>query len=630
MELITPGTSLEDLELKIAYGLAEVAFQTGKDFTLESAGGRYLIGTEADEDLMARSLSGLFIRMLSADYTYSILPGMTGSRVTPRDLSFPLSTDFGMSDEIHKWAKSVLNMYCSAAEPGDDLRYRASADSIICNHLQVPVLSGLRDEDKEKFNKFGGRSGLLLGCSFTVSKVARRDGTNRSNLGLCGLCGWLATIGYHCGTVRFRTGQNFQNNIIVVLKPVGPINRRRYLWQKAAQKELRQDLAYGRILDSIPKRALPLILLSRFPHLAELLSDFDMAFYLMEKGQAWRTRDAASPLVEPALILIRGGKRIYNPHIASTVIRIVDLYRRKGEEAAATKLITSLMGSIYSREISEKRRNAYDFARNYIVTRNSYLAYPVIKYLMEEAMNIKSEIYENRAVRSFARSIRGFITDENSRDFWYVDTLKTAFDKGPEEAREVVEKIYNRAARQRNRLPKEKRHLPSESELAELMALCGNRPSETVAAVAMLSLCYPAGFEKEVPLTGAIAEDAPREFVDESVGRFANLLRRFALGRWDADKKEYVGGGRFHYIDRLVSAPSPAAVCDVLFSLLRQSHVAGEEIGFRPSENDLADIMSWVYDDNKRKRIVSAMALRALSEPSFRYTKSKEVGDADV
>ena len=404
IKLFTPNTGLPDLELKIAYGLCRVAFEAGLDFTMRPRQGWWEVEVKGQVDRLETSFNGILIRMMSASGFFR-LPGF-GGKARPENMVYTPTSK----------VQSLTELYAQA--PTLNLNYKATSSFRSCGHSE------------RNYDPFGGTSGLLLGTAFPVSKVLTRDGLGRSNLGLCETCGWLASLGYSSVALRFSAGES---SIVILPEPEGPVDRKAFQGMLSIQR----DLGWHGFPEELGMRDLPLVILAQYPHLSDFMSNQNlrMAIYILKKNQSgsWGTSDARSTRIESYAGFIRGLSDSYEPHN-------IALIRRMSWNINDTKGIFPLLSKALNIENkAERRRFASLFARELSANMDKdsewvfLLPRKTAKYLLEEVMNMESEIYENAAVNEVANLLRYFV---KKRNYQFVDDIRNA--KEPLKVKEVL------------------------------------------------------------------------------------------------------------------------------------------------------------------------------------------------
>ncbi|MGQ9510250.1 MAG: type I-A CRISPR-associated protein Csa5, partial [Thermodesulfobacteriota bacterium] len=114
------------------------------------------------------------------------------------------------------------------------------------------------------------------------------------------------------------------------------------------------------------------------------------------------------------------------------------------------------------------------------------LLYPeTTKYLLKEVAMISSEIIENSALGSLARTLRYFIREKK---YGYADDIRNA----RKEAMDFEETIAKMLREGRLRLEqKEKIHLPTDEEMKEVFKLANQDFEATKTALVILAFSFP-------------------------------------------------------------------------------------------------------------------------------------------
>ncbi|MEO0211844.1 MAG: hypothetical protein ABIN66_08350, partial [candidate division WOR-3 bacterium] len=205
------------------------------------------------------------------------------------------------------------------------------------------------------------------------------------------------------------------------------------------------DLGWHAFPEELGMRDLPLVILAQYPHLSDFMSkqNLRMAIYILKKNQSgsWGTSDAWSARIDGYSGFIRGQSDSYEPHN-------IALIRRMTQNINDTKGIFPLLSKALNLEnINEKRRFASLFARELSANMNKdservfLLPRKTAKYLLEEVMMIKPELYRDDAIRAVAALLRHFV---EGRNFGFVDRLRSA-KKESHEFEEVIETMLRQA-----------------------------------------------------------------------------------------------------------------------------------------------------------------------------------------
>ena len=457
--LYTPNTGLPDLELKIAYGLARVAFEAGLEFEVKRFGDGFLLKARGSLEDLERTWEGLLRRMMSYPEFFASLPGLGQLRHA--------------SGLVYQGESASLEAYLRTPQRKP---YKASTSSLLCGH---PL---------ERDNK----STAYLFLSFLISKVLPRDGgwSNRSNLGICKTCARLASLGYYSAALQLWTDRT----LIVLPVPREGFSKQDFVQMIAAQREVKAQQSAGtkrlRGADKVGIRELPVLIFAQYPHLADfyLKGNFDMALYVLEKGQAWNTRDAWSGDVEPYAKFVKGGKGAYNP------FNVALIHRLTWNMDDAQRAFPYLSRALASQNLGERRYYAASFSREAVkaLSKNTQkvqlLNKNVAEYLLKEVAMIKPELYRDEAVRAFAGLLRYFV---NQRNFSFVDRLRST-KEGTHEFEEVIGTMM----RQARVASEEGAFIPGPEKVARLMQLAKEDFEALKHALVILGLSW--GGVKEV------------------------------------------------------------------------------------------------------------------------------------
>jgi len=451
--LYTPATGFSDLEAKIAYGLARVGIETfGMDkITVQDSGGFYAVVINISENefnKLDKSFNMLCKRLLSSEYIPLSTPGIKGRSAK----SIPATEDevFSLIDY-----KSILF----------DAENRRSEN--VCKHRNSSSV------------------GNIIGFATSTSYHHKRDGldvsvqqniprrpTNPKNL--CKTCALLSLLGTWYASFIFNIADK---EVMVIPIPNAEITGSRLQEIFALQHQIRKNW----INQKISQVLIPMIFLSKTPSSADILNGFDLFIAILSGGgqRGYHVDGLFLIPIEHYLDFIQ--RTPYN-------IATIDIMLRK--EAHGSLL--ELNKAIYNRD----KTSLLKFARLYVqeTSTNNYpnLLYPeTAKYLLKEVAMIDSEIIENVALGSLAKTLRYFI---GRKKYGYADDIRNA----RKEAKDFEKTIAKMLREGRLRLEqKEKIHLPTDKEMKEVFKLANEDFDKTKTALVILAFSFSTRIEEE-------------------------------------------------------------------------------------------------------------------------------------
>ncbi len=152
----------------------------------------------------------------------------------------------------------------------------------------------------------------------------------------------------------------------------------------------------------------------------------------------------------------------------------------------AFKSLHELKSAIYSRNISSIPKFARLYVQETSTSNFTNLLFPeTSKYLLMEVAMISSEIIENSALGSLARTLRYFIREKK---YGYADDIRNA----RKETKYFEETLAKMLREGRLRLEqKEKIHLPTDEEIKEVFRLANTDFDNTKTALVILAFSFP-------------------------------------------------------------------------------------------------------------------------------------------
>lgn len=451
--LYTPATGFPDLEAKIAYGLARVGIEAfGMDnVSIQDIGGFYTVTIDANEneyELFEKTFNMLCRRLLSSSHIPFSTPGIKGGSAA--------------SIIIAEKEKFSLESYKTMVSNAQN---RKSEN--ICRHR-------------------GNSVGNIIGFTASTSYHHKRDGidtsiqqnvprrpTNPKNI--CKACALLSLLGTWYASFIFSIADR---EVIAIPFPKGEVNGSKLQEIFSLQHQIRKNW----FKQEIPQVLIPFVFLSKIPSSADILDGFDLFIAVMSgRGPRGYHVDGLFLIqIDNYLGFIKA-----NPYNIATI----DILLRK----EAFNSLQELNNAIYNREITSLPK----FARLYVqeTSTNNFtnlLYSETAKYLLREVAMINSEIIENTALGSLARTLRYFI---RQKKYGYADDIRNA----RKESKNFEDTIAKMLREGRLRLEqKEKIHLPTDEEMKEVFRLANADFDKTKTALVILAFSFPVRVEEEV------------------------------------------------------------------------------------------------------------------------------------
>jgi CRISPR type I-A-associated protein Csa5 len=414
---------------------------------LKENGGFYSVTIKGELDKLESSFNTLCTRLFSSSYIPFSTPGISGR-----------SAESITIDEADNFSLSLYQIPISISENKDT--------ETVCRH---------EGTDLE-------RIGNIIGFSASTSYHHRRDGLDISKQQgiprrptnpkkICKACGILALIGMWYATFIFSITDR---EVIVIPIPKEQTSGTQLQEVFSLQHQIRKDW----ISQEIPQTLIPLTFLSRIPSSADILKGFDLYIAVMSRQQGYHVDGLFLIPIDNYLSFLRASS--YN--VAS-----VDTMLRNEAFGALQELNYSILNSTPA-ALSK-------FARLYIqeTSTNNFtnLLYPeTAKYLLKEVAMIDSQIIENSALGSLARTLRYFIRE---RKYGYADDIRNA----RKESRDFEETIAKMLREGRLRLEqKEKIHLPTDEEMKEVFRLANDDFDKVKTALVILAFSFPSRAEE--------------------------------------------------------------------------------------------------------------------------------------
>jgi CRISPR type I-A-associated protein Csa5 len=427
--LYTPSTGFQDLEIKIAYGLARVGIEACgvENVKIIPEKGFYIVSIKEEITKLNKAFNIIARRILMSDYVPRNTPGITGRSATVIQIKESENFDIGIYTKIVEFAEN---------------------------------------KESEKFcqHKVKGKVSNVLGftASATTGVLCKRDGIDiafydgqprrpTDPRDICKTCGLLALLGTWYATFIFSVADR---EIIAIPIPKNEISGSKLQEIFALQHQIRKDW----FKQEIPQVLVPIIFLSKIPSSADILYDFELFVAVLSRQQGYHVDGLLLIPIENYLNFIE-----YSPYNVATIDMILS-------RSAFTGL-TELNKVIYNKD----RSSILKFARLYVqeTSTNNYtnLLYPeTAKYLLKEVAMIKEEIIRHKAVRSIAKTLGYFVWNKDYQNYSFADGLRNA--KTFKDVRQIFEKLEREAKlrydqeknKQNGNLP----HLPHPDDIEQI------------------------------------------------------------------------------------------------------------------------------------------------------------------
>ncbi len=458
--LYTPATGFPDLEIKIAYGLTRVGIETfGMERVLiQDNGGFYTVLIDINEDefgKLDRAFNMLCKRLLSSSYIPFSTPGVAGRSAE--------------SITVKENESFSLNIYRSMEFFSEN-----KANENICSH-----------SSRHRNSSVGNIIGFATSTSYhhkrdgidvsTQQNIPRRP-TNPKNI--CKTCALLSLLGTWYATFIFNVADR---EIIAIPIPKEKISGSKLQEIFALQHQIRKNW----INQKIPQALIPLIFLSKIPSSADILKGFDLFVAVLSRQQGYHV---------DGLFLIPIGN--YLDFIQQTPYNIATIDVMLEREAYSS--LQELNNALYYRD----KASLPKFARLYVQETSPKkgdwvnLLYPeTTKYLLKEVAMISSEIIENPALGSLARTLRYFVIEKK---YGYADNIRNA-RKDSKDFEETIAKMLREGELRRVQQEQDKKqgkkidnwiHLPNEREIKELFRLANQDFENTKTALVILAFSF--------------------------------------------------------------------------------------------------------------------------------------------
>lgn len=472
--LYTPATGFPDLEAKIAYGLARVGIEAGAEVSIIPHNGFYEVdfyspnGKSID---LNRTFCMLLNRLLSSQRFYNL-------GVKAKDKRKYMTVD--ENREIFKaW---LCDIDLSALYKTNILIDYIFTKEKSCRHCQS-FKFGATKKDKKQLG------GLIFLASIHAGKPQYRDNRRRDlNLGLCEACGYLNVLGKESFSFEIQLGTGKNRKFVWALPiPTKKLENSELITLLSMQKTLYNFW----LSDLLPLRTFILGLLAKVPSISNVVKDLQLSFHLslLSKDNRGDTVVEQTELVDTIPI---ANFISYSSYNSATVSKLLGTAKNPPKVSTLIDMTNLIQNS--NRTILSK------FARLYVLETTPKdskkwvsLLYPeTVKYLLKEVAMISSEIIENHALGSLARTLRYFIREKK---YGYADDIRNA----RKESKDFEDTIAKMLREGRLRLEqKEKIHLPTDEEMKEVFRLANADFDKTKTALVILAFSFPARVEEEV------------------------------------------------------------------------------------------------------------------------------------
>lgn len=448
--IYTPATGFTDLEAKIAFGLARVGIEAfeSESIKIKPEAGFYKIEIDGEWEVFERSFALISRRLLSASFIASNTSGITGRTAEGK---LTIKEDESIHLDLYKRSPTVTSENKNT-EP-------------ICRHLGIKKVSNV--------------IGLATATSYHhernyINVQIYKDEVRRPTdpKEICKTCALLALLGSWYATFMFSVKD--RREVVAVPLPKKEINGITLVRLFSLQHIIRKEW----INKDVPQQAIPLVLLAKIPSTVETLEGFDLFVSVLSRQQGYHVDGMF--LIPLKLLLKYIGDSPYN------VASVDNMLKRE----AFNSLLT-LLKFIHSKNPTEALKFSRSYATENLGSSPIYWLYPeTARYLLKEVEMIPSEIIENKAISSVARTLRYFIKDKK---YQYADNIRNAH-KDSKEFEDTVAKMLREG---RLRLEQKKFiHLPNEDEVKELFLLANKNFDEVKIALVILAFSFPTKTEE--------------------------------------------------------------------------------------------------------------------------------------
>jgi len=465
LSLFTPATGYPDLEAKIAYGLARVAIEAALSPSIIPYMGLYEIRLACNGN-PSKKLNETFLmlieRLLSSQRFFDL-----GVKAKDKQ-KYPANS--GTSKRLKSCQIDLTKLFCKR----DISEFLIKKDTF-CGH--------------EDFNRFGGRTGLILLSSFHAGKPYSRDKRGDTfNLNLCEVCGYLAVLGLFSFGFNIQMGnkKNRKNikHVIVLPIPRKELSPDHLLKLFGLQKTLHNYW----LSDVQPLRTFTLALLAKNPSISDIINGQEIYFHITSTSKDNRGDTVIEQIDSVNLYPLIS-------FISSSPFNSASILKLLGNSKTQPKVdsLIEIVEAIENKKINSLAR----FPRLYTLDTSTKkfinLLFPdTAKYLLKEVAMINQEIIENPAISSLAKTLRYFIREKK---YGYADDIRNA-RPNTHDFEETLSKMLREA---KLRLVNQERdrkagksinnpvELPEENEIKEIFRLANKDFESTKLALVILA-----------------------------------------------------------------------------------------------------------------------------------------------
>lgn len=473
--LYTPATGFPDLEAKIAYGLARVGIEAGFDLSIIPQNGFYQVNYYGKVSSEKANQTFLMIagRLLSSDRFFNL-------GVKAKDKS-----KYPTNQEALSRLSTLDISRLFESEQFSNLNIKRNK---LCGHREL-----LKFGATNPSSRLGGL--VLLASSHAGKPYFRDNRSDTFNLSLCEVCGYLAVLGLFsfCFNVQIGKGKN-RKYINVVPVPEKVFEYKELQMLLALQKTLHNFW----LSDLIPASIFTLSLLAKTPSLSDFLLEMPLSFHLslVSKDNRGDTVIEQTSKISTLRYTEFINDSSYNPVV---IDKLLGNFKELPNIAPLLELDSVL--------ITRDRSSMMKFARLYVqeTSTNNFtnlLYTETTKYLLREVAMINSEIIENTALWSLARTLRYFI---RQKKYGYADNIRNA-RKESKDFEDTIAKMLREGELRRSQQEQDRKagkridnwiHLPTDEEMKEVFRLANADFEQTKTALVILAFSFPVRVEEE-------------------------------------------------------------------------------------------------------------------------------------
>ncbi|HOP60132.1 MAG TPA: type I-A CRISPR-associated protein Csa5 [Candidatus Saccharicenans sp.] len=475
LSLFTPATGYPDLEAKIAFGLARVAIEADLNPSIIPYKGLYEIRLDCN-GRPPKELNEAFLmlieRLLSSQRFFDL-----GVKAKDKQ-KYPANSD--TSERLKSCQIDLTKLFCKR-----DISEFLIKKDIFCGH--------------EDFNKFGGRTGLILLSSFHAGKPYSRDKREDTfNLKLCEVCGYLAVLGLFSFSFNIQMGnkKNRKNikHVIVLPVPRKELGPDHLLKLFGLQKTLHNYW----LSDVQPLRTFTLALLAKNPSISDFINGQEIYFHITLTSKDNRGDTVIEQIDSVNLYPLIS-------FISSSPFNSASILKLLGNSKAQPKIdsLIEIVEVIENTKINSLARFPRLYTLDTSTKEFTNLLFPdTAKYLLKEVAMINQEIIENPAISSLAKTLRYFIREKK---YGYADDIRNA-RPNTHDFEETIAKMLREGELRRLNQEQDKKagkkvdnwiHLPKESEIKEIFRLANKDFESTKLALVILAFSFPQKGEEQ-------------------------------------------------------------------------------------------------------------------------------------